>query len=304
MLIGGELIGLLQIVDRQSRDFCLALSAQTGADGFHDGAYDVLCQVMAAHEKIGGGGRHAQCLHALAERAEGLAPFRELTLELTDAAIATLAQGGQALFGMAEVETVDGDNIGEVAEGETVVAAIGVCPDVPQEEAVDDLAILLQEGGKIEDVVVIERGHDADALQRGGIALEVLYGIDVGVEHIGRSAELLADGRGALLEIVIVGIHAGYHVEPETIAHGHLFTPAEGISAGEGDIESHLPPFAVCHVGSYVIEQLLPEQDVVVALYVCHDAAWRRASCQGIGGSDVGGIEVGGQAGHSFLGGR
>ena len=59
--------------------------------------------------------------------------------------------------------------------------------------------------------MVVERYRHADIAQRGRIALQVLDGIGVGVQHVGILQHLARRFAGALSEEVVVGIDAGEH---------------------------------------------------------------------------------------------
>ena len=138
---------------------------------------------------------------------------------------------------MLEIETVETDDIGKVRQREKGVPAKGVCPDIPHEKTVDNLTVVLQKSFEIKDFAVVESGHHTDTLQDGRIALIVFYGIYYGMQHIGRRTYLLAHGSGTLLEIIVVGIYARYHLRPQAVGKRHLLAATQGIAAGKQDLK-------------------------------------------------------------------
>lgn len=58
-------------------------------------------------------------------------------------------------------------------------------PDVPDKELIDGLTIFLQISVEVRDGMVVERNCHTNIVQARCIALEILYCIDVGVEHVG-----------------------------------------------------------------------------------------------------------------------
>ena len=55
---------------------------------------------------------------------------------------------------------------------------------VPEEQRVDRAGIFMHETHEIEDPGIVLGGLDADVVQRGGVAEEILGGVGVGVEHV------------------------------------------------------------------------------------------------------------------------
>ena len=88
-------------------------------------------------------------------------------------------------------------------------------PYKPNEEFIDDAGIEFEVFFKIEDVSVVERGHDAHVVKAWRIALVVFDGVSVGVDDVGVVEHSCRVGCVALKQIVEVGIDAGYHAYSE-----------------------------------------------------------------------------------------
>ena len=129
-----------------------------------------------------------------------------------------------------------------------------------------------------------------------GIALEILYRIGKGVEDIGSVEKLPGGFCRTLHEIVIVGIYTRYHVAAglaEQAVDGRAFASAEqGAAAVVLRREHNLEIDAVCLIRT---EHCAPEENVVVALNVCHDAAAGVTRTKGVGGGQIVGRYVTGE---------
>ena len=90
---------------------------------------------------------------------------------------------------------------------------------------------MFNEGFERDDAAVVERAHHAGGVQGRGVALVVLDGVGIGVEDERGGEERAAHLGRALHEVVVVGIHAGYHViaegRPKTVHQGCLLAFAE-----------------------------------------------------------------------------
>ena len=113
---------------------------------------------------------------------------------------------------------------------------------MPYKERPDGLGIRLQEALKVENAMVVECHHHAGFVQSLGVTLEVFYRISISMKDVGILQHLFRHLRRALQNIVVVGIHTGYHVSAHTLEHignGSLLAPVEMLIARrQHDIES------------------------------------------------------------------
>ena len=181
------------------------------------------------------------------------------------------------VLGGVDVSLVIGDGVYEVHYAKLVVLAMAVCPDVPYEQGPHYLAVLLHEGLQVQDLAVVQRGTGAGTVQSLGMAAVVLYGIDIGMQHIVVVAHLLAQRGLALQEPVVVGIHAGYHVGPQVVHQGRLLSLAQGGSGRQHNFETE-------SLGLVFVQHIAPEGNVVVTLHIGHYAflrtAWPKPVCR------------------------
>lgn len=70
----------------------------------------------------------------------------------------------------------------EVAHGELAVMACAVIPNVPDKQGIYGARIILEILSQVENGVVIESHRHAHVMERRRVALQVLYGVSVGVE--------------------------------------------------------------------------------------------------------------------------
>ena len=163
-------------------------------------------------------------------------------------------------------------------------------PYVPHEERIDNLGETAQVAVEVENVVVVEGDSHADIVERRGVALQVLDGIGVGVEDVWAVDNLLRGGRGLLDKIVVVGIDAGNHITAHAVGHEpherRLLATVE-LAGARG--EHHLEVVAV---GLEAREDSAPEEHVVVAFDIGHDAVTRLPGVEPVGSRQV----VGGDA--------
>ena len=104
----------------------------------------------------------------------------------------------------------------------------------------DDARESREEGAEVENHPIVERGHDTHAVERLGVAPEVLNRIDKGVHHIGRSAHHLAGGRGTLHEKIVVGVDTRDHVRPEPIGQGDFLAAPQRETRREHHFKLHM----------------------------------------------------------------
>ena len=166
------------------------------------------------------------------------------------------------------IDVVEGDGLSKSCDAVVACLSVLVCPDAPYEERQDNLAVLLHECFERKDVSVVECAHHASRMQSRSIALVVLDGVGIGVEDVGTGEQRLADWCSALHEVVVIGIHASYHViakpRPEFIHQGSFLAFAEGKSRGEHHFELDMFSLEVLQYGA-------PKEDIIVAFHVCHD---------------------------------
>ena len=112
----------------------------------------------------------------------------------------------QSVLGIADVGFVISDGVHEVHNTELVVPASAVHPDVPYKQRPHDLAVFLHVCFQIEHLAVVQRGSCAGTVQTLGIALVVLNGIYIGMEHVLVVAQFLAQRGFALQEPVVISI--------------------------------------------------------------------------------------------------
>ena len=141
---------------------------------------------------------------------------------------------------------------------------------MPHEERPYRTGIRLHESFEIEDMGIVQRHHHAGFMQTLGVTLEILDGISVGMEDIGTLQHLLGSLGGTLAQIVIVGIHTGYHILAHPLEHisdSRLLATVEMIIAGR----QH--DFEIARVILILSQHRPPEEDIIVALDVSHNLA-------------------------------
>ena len=230
-VVGGELVLVLLVVAGEVLDLGLAFAAQAHTDGREKLEHYVLLEVVALDEEIGVVGDYAEAfqlgLHSL-YIGQGLGvTAREPTALLLD----TYAQLLEGVFGMGHAHGVETHDVAEVLHGEHGELALAIKPYVPQEERIDNLRVEAEEGREVDHGLVVEGALHAYSMQALGIALVVLYGIGIGMEHIGTAYDAARGVGLTLQQVVVVTVDTGYHVtaEPLTqvIHHGHLLALGE-----------------------------------------------------------------------------
>ena len=166
------------------------------------------------------------------------------------------------------VETARIGNTVEVGNRELGVIAVAVEHDRPDKQREQGLAELLEIASEIEDAMVIERDGYADIMQRWGITLEVLNGIDISMEYVWAFKYPARLGCMSLYHIVIVGIDTGYHIPSKGFAfeevHQHGFLAACQVAFRR---EHHLE---ITLVILELAKNRAPEVDIIVTLNIGH----------------------------------
>ena len=187
------------------------------------------------------------------------------------------------------VEASRVDDPCKVCHGETVMLSRAVSPDAPDKEREDSLGILLQIVFEFEDAVVVERYCHTDVMQRRGIALQVFYGIGVGMKDVGVFDDSLRLRCSALQHVVVVGINTCYHVwshlSADEVEEHRLLAPLQLAVRGQHHLEVSVFVLEACQHGA-------PEEDIVVTLHIRHDASPRLLGSQGVGRFEVVAIQV------------
>ena len=290
MLIGRQFILHLNGMLGQVAYLPFAVAPQCFANARKHRRNDAVKEVVAAHIEISGLRCQSQRKQTLHERFVSVASLRENLLQTTDFRIYAVAQRLQRLFGMVEIEAFDENDVEKIEHGECGVAPVAVSPDVPYEKRPDNFRILLEKRFEIEDAAVVERGHHTHVLERRGITLEVLNGINISVEHKRVSTHLPRSFRCfALHQIIIVGIHTGNHGRAEAVAQ--IVHQCDFLSlAQRGARREH--HFKIIVRRFQRAQERAPEKDIVVAFHVSHDFMACLLRSQPVGGRDEVGIKI------------
>ena len=245
--------------------------------------------MVALYVEVGGLGRHAQLLQLVFQRHVRLLGVGVEALQLHHLAAHLVPHVGDAVGRVLHGEVPGLDGLVEVGDGELGVVGRAVVPDAPYEEGEDGERVLPHVFLEVEHLVVVERHHHAHVVQRWRVALEVLNGVDVGVEYVGVAHDVLRGLRGPLHEEVVVGVDAGYHVLAHVVAHEvheHLF-----LALGQAHLrgQHHLE---VVLVVLELAQHRAPEEHVVVALHIGHDALARGLAFHAVDRAEVVGVEV------------
>ena len=178
----------------------------------------------------------------------------------------------QGVLGMIGIDVVEGDGLTKGRDAVCACLSVLMRPDAPHEERPDDFAVFLHECLERKDVPVVERAHDASRMQGGCVALVVLDGVGIGVQDERRGNEFAAYLGSTLHKVVVVRIHASYHVfserRPKLVHQGSFLALAECLARGEHH-------FKLDAVGLEVAQDSAPEEDIVVALNVSHNLPHR-----------------------------
>ena len=265
--------------------FVLPLVDELAAHLLHHRNDDAVEEVVALYIKIGSVGGDAQLLERFLHVEVGLLGIWVLALQLSHARAYLTAHALQYLRCFLNGEMSRLDDAAEVADGEQLVDAHTVVPDAPDKEREDGLRVLAHELGHVEHLMVVERDGNAHLAQRRRVALQVFDGVGVSVEHVGILEHLARAFGGALHQIVVVGIDAGYHVRSrlprQQLHHGSLLAALQLADArGEHDLE-------VALLILEATEHSAPEEHIVVGLHVGHDALPALLRLQPVGRLDV-----------------
>ena len=138
----------------------------------------------------------------------------------------------------------------------------------PYKEWEDSLGELLEVFAEVEDAMIIKGDRHTDIVERWRIALIVLDGIYVGVEHIRTVENALRLMGAALNKIVVIGIDTGYHIATKRLAlekiHQYRLLAASKIHLRW---QHHLE---VTLVVLELAQNRSPEVDIVIALDIGH----------------------------------
>ena len=118
--------------------------------------------------------------------------------------------------------------------------------------------------------MVVEGGHYASLVQTVGIALVILDGIGIGLEHEPAVVYLAGSGCHTLQEVIVIAVHTGHHVVAQSgaqLIHEHrLLSLAKRVLGRKHDLEVEV---VVLEIG----EHRTPERHIIVALYIGHNPA-------------------------------
>ena len=116
--------------------------------------------------------------------------------------------------------------------------------------------------------MVIESDRHTDIVQRWCIALEVLDGINVGMEHIRAIEYALRLVGAALNKIIVIGINTSYHIAAKRLAleevHQHRLLTTSKIDLRR---QHHLE---IALIVLELAENSSPEVDIVITLDIGH----------------------------------
>ena len=183
-------------------------------------------------------------------------------------------------------ETTQFDSAVEVGNRELAIDRAPVVPDAPHEEREDGFGVKPEPLFEIEDATVGECHHDGHVMQRRSIALKVLDGIGIGMKHVRALPNLAGSLRGALDQIVVVGIHTGNHRRPQDIfllfpleheIHQHRLLAALQSLMGR---QHHFEIALLILIGR---KHGAPEQDIIITLHIGHDSLARVLRAQPVG---------------------
>ena len=131
--------------------------------------------------------------------------------------------------GIVEVEATQFNHLVEIGDGELGIDGTPVIPDAPYEQGEDSLGIAGKEIVEVEDLMIVQRNSHADGTQRRSIALQVLDGVGIGVEHVRTAQHGSARLGNTLYQIVVVGIYTAYKITTRILGqqpHQHRFLTA------------------------------------------------------------------------------
>ena len=200
----------------------------------------------------------------------------------------------QGVLWSTDISLVIGNRVHEVHYPELVVPAHTIHPYVPHEQRPHYLAVLLHECLQVQDLAIVQCGTCTCTMQSLGIALIVLYGIYIGMQHIFAIAYFLAQWSFALHKPVIVGIHAGYHIRTQIIHKGSLLALAQCGTGRQHDLETDV-------IRLVFVQDIAPESYVIVTLHICHYALLGATGLELVGSRNVVGRYVANQSSSHVL---
>jgi len=161
----------------------------------------------------------------------------------------------------------------EVAYCELRVMRCAVEPDAPYEEREDGERVLAEVAHEVEYGMIVERHTYTHVMKRRRITLQVLYRIGICMEYVRTVYYRLRHRRGTLYKVVVVGIHAGYHVSSHlTVKQTHQSSLLSTFKMRYARGQHHLEIAG----GIFKPRQYRPpEKHVIVAFHICHYAAAR-----------------------------
>ena len=249
--------------------------------------------MMALDEHIGGFCRDSQFLEFFFQCEIRLFGIGVEPLQLHDLSPHLVAHVGNSIAGILYGEMPGLDGLVEVGDGELGVVGGAVIPDAPNKQREYGERILSQVFLEVENLMVVERHHHTHVVERGREALVVFDGIDIGMEDVWVSYDVLRGLRRALHEEVVAGIHAGYHVFAHLVAHEvheHLFLSLRQVDLRR---QHHLE---IMPVVIELTQHLPPKKHVVVTLYISHDTFSRGLASHAVDRAEIVGVEVVAQA--------
>ena len=127
-------------------------------------------------------------------------------------------------------------------------------------------------------------------MERRGVALEILDGIDIGMEDIRTIQYLLRRNRHPMHQVVVVGIHTGNHIPAQRLAfeevHQHRLLPTCEFALRR---QHHLE---VALVVLKLREHRAPEIDIIIALDIGYNPMPCLLRCQRVRRFEVPAIQI------------
>ena len=138
--------------------------------------------------------------------------------------------------------------------------------------------------------MIVKRHGDTHVMQRRRITLEILDGIDVGMEDIRALKHPFRLSCAPLNHIVIVGIHTGYHVLAQRFSfeevHQHRLLSTRQIALRR---QHHLE---IALIVLKFAEHRPPEVDIIVTLDIGHNPMARLFRSERIGRFEITRVEI------------
>ena len=138
--------------------------------------------------------------------------------QLSQLVVNPALQFTQLFFGTMKRKPAEVNHSVKVGDCKFAITPHAIVPNVPNEERKHNTRIARKEVGEVENKMVVQCGGHTHFVQSACETLQVLDGVGVGVEHEGVVQYGFRKWRCPLQQVVVVGIHTGYHVV------AHLFT--------------------------------------------------------------------------------